>query len=246
MKKIIIVGASSGIGFRLAQEYAEKGCRLGIAARREAPLNELANKYPGQISVYKIDVTDSLATINLRNLIAEVGGMDIFVLVSGVGKQNPNLDSAIEETTTLTNVMGFTRMVDEAFRYFRDGNRQGHIAVVSSIAGTKGLGIAASYSATKRYQNIYIDALEQLAKMQHVDVKFTDIKPGFISTPLLDGEKSYPMMMTLDYAMPRIVAAIEKKSRRAIIDWRWAIAVSLWRLIPAWLWKRLPIKNRDK
>ena len=56
MKKIIIVGASSGIGFRLAQEYAEKGCRLGIAARREAPLNELANKYPGQISVSKIDI----------------------------------------------------------------------------------------------------------------------------------------------------------------------------------------------
>ena len=117
------------------------------------------------------------------------------------------------------------------------------ISVISSIAGTKGLGVAPSYSATKRYQNIYIDALAQLSRMEKQPITFTDIRPGFVRTDLLKDGRNYPMLMSPQYAALRIANAIDRKKRRAIIDWKYAILVFLWRLIPEWLWERLPIRN---
>ena len=83
--------------------------------------------------------------------------------------------------------------MDTAFDYFRKQGG-GHLAAISSIAGTKGLGAAAAYSASKRYQNTYLDALAQLSRMQRLDIRITDIRPGFVDTPLLR-EGKYPMLM---------------------------------------------------
>ena len=118
-------------------------------------------------------------------LIDKVGGMDLFLLSSGIGFQNTNLNMEVELNTAYTNVEGFIRMVDTAFIYFRKSGG-GHLAVISSIAGTKGLGVAPAYSATKRFQNTYIDALEQLSYLQKLNIRFTDIRPGFVATDLLN------------------------------------------------------------
>ena len=125
-----------------------------------------------------------------------MGGVDTVFLVSGVGKQNPTLEIANDITTAQTNVVGFIHIINTAYDYFRSSrHKSGLIAVVSSIAGTKGLGIAASYSATKRFQNTYIDAVEQLSHMHGVDIKFTDVRPGFVATPLLNSDKKFPIMV---------------------------------------------------
>ena len=84
-------------------------------------------------------------------------------------------------------------MVTAAFGWFRS-HGGGHIAVISSVAGTRGLGSAPAYSATKRMQNTYIDALAQLARMEKLAIRFTDIRPGFVATPLLSGD-DYPLLM---------------------------------------------------
>ena len=94
--------------------------------------------------------------------------MDLFLLSSGVGFQNRSLEPEIELNTARTNVEGFIRMVTTAFHHFKKTGG-GHIAVISSIAGTKGLGVAPAYSATKRFQNTYIDALAQLSRMQRLN-----------------------------------------------------------------------------
>lgn len=101
--------------------------------------------------------------------------MDLFLQSSGIGFQNFELSPDIELNTLETNGTGFVRMVGYAFRHFRQQGK-GHIAIISSIAGTKGLGIAPAYSATKRFQNTYIDALEQLSRMHHLHISFTDIR----------------------------------------------------------------------
>ena len=133
-------------------------------------------------------------------------------------------------------------MVTAAFRYFlKQGG--GHLAVISSIAGTKGLGTAPSYSATKRFQNTYIDALEQLAHFHKVPICFTDIRPGFVATDILNGSKHYPMLMNKEDVAKLIVKGLKKKKRVCIVDWKYRILVGFWKLIPAWLWKRLPIYN---
>ena len=152
------------------------------------------------------------------------------------------MNADIEIRTLETNGTGFVRMVGAAFRYFRKQG-YGHIAVISSIAGTKGLGSAPAYSASKRFQNIYIDALEQLAYMQKTPVCFTDIRPGFVKTDILNDNKHYPMLMDAQTTARHIVCALKRKKRVAIIDWRYRLLVWGWRLIPRWIWKRLPVKN---
>ena len=167
--------------------------------------------------------------------------MDVFLLSSGIGSQNRNLNSDIELSTDQTNTVGFTQMVISAYDYFKK-HGSGQLAVISSIAGTKGLGAAPSYSATKRYQNTYIEALDQLAQMEKLPIVFTDIRPGFVKTDLLKNDK-YPMLMSPQYVARKIVKAIERKKRRTVIDWKYAVLVFFWKLIPSFVWRRLPIHN---
>ena len=241
-KKVIIIGATSGIGREVALIYIAQGWKVGVAGRREAELESLRAKYPEQVYAQTLDVTQEDAPKKLHALIEQVGGMDVFLLSSGIGKQNPTLETGLELTTAATNVEGFIRMTNAAYHYFEQQGH-GHLAVISSIAGTKGLGAAPAYSATKGFQNIYMDALDQLARMKKLNIQFTDIRPGFVATPLLNNQTKYPMLMEAPIVALDIVSAIEKKKRVAIIDWKFRLLVGFWRLIPKWLWLRLPIRN---
>ena len=162
MKRVIIIGASSGMGMEVAKLFLDEGYRLGVAARREDRLQTLKQLAPDRVEVQAIDVTDDDATSRLRALIDRLGGMDLFFYASGIGKQNRTLTPDIELNTVNTNSMGFTRMIGEAYRYFAERG-EGHIVAITSIAGTKGLGPAPSYSATKAFQNVYLQSLEQQA-----------------------------------------------------------------------------------
>ena len=241
-KKVIIIGATSGLGREVALIYIAKGWKVGVAGRREAELEALRSAYPEQVSAQTLDVTHENAPEKLHALIEQVGGMDVFLLSSGIGKQNYTLETGLELATAATNVEGFIRMTNAAYHYF-EKQGHGHLAVISSIAGTKGLGAAAAYSATKGFQNIYMDALDQLARMQKLNIRFTDIRPGFVATPLLTSSKKYPMLMDAPVVALDIVSAIEKKKRVAIIDWKFRLLVGFWRLIPKWIWLRLPVRN---
>lgn len=241
MKKIIIVGASSGIGKQVALNFIADGWKVGVAARREEALKELKLQIPAQVEYEVIDITSADATSRLNALIDKLGGMDIYFHCSGVGHQNTKIDIKVEVDTVHTNALGFTQMSVAAYNYFKDNKKQGQIAVVSSIAGTKGLGVSPSYSATKRYNYIYLDCLEQLSRMQNVNITFTDIRPGFVTTALLDDGQKYPMQMSVEYAAKKIFKAVKRRKRVAVIDWKYSILVLFWKLIPRWLWVRLPI-----
>lgn len=241
MKKAIIIGATSGIGQEVAKLLIQQGWQIGIAGRREEALQELQTIAPSQIEIQKLDVTKEEASTHLHTLINKLGGMDLFLLSSGIGYQNRNLEPEIELNTARTNVEGFIRMVTTVFNYFKE-KEGGHIAVISSIAGTKGLGVAPAYSATKRFQNTYIDALAQLARMQHLNIHFTDIRPGFVATDLLKNGK-YPLLMQTDRVASHIIKALNRKKRVIVIDGRYRILVFFWQMIPRWIWERLPIKN---
>lgn len=242
MKKAIIIGATSGIGLEVAKLLVAKGWMLGIAGRREEALQHFKEQHPKQVEVQRMDVTQNEAPQLMQQLIDRLGGMDLFLLSAGIGWQNMELQRDIELATAATNVEGFVRMVTTAFHHFREQGG-GHIAVISSIAGTKGLGAAPAYSATKRFQNTYIEALSQLAHMQKYPIDFTDIRPGFVATDLLKGGH-YPMLMQAPRVATRIVKAIERKKRIVVIDRRYQILVFFWRLIPRQIWESLPIRNR--
>ena len=235
------MGATSGMGREVARILAEKGWKLGIAARREEKLQSLQALFPQNIEYQVIDIEQENAPEFLLSLIDRIGGMDLYFHGSGVGWHNEELDPSVELKTCAVNTVGFTRMVTAAWNYFKEKGG-GHIAVISSIAGTKGLGPAPSYSATKSFDNTYIQALAQLSRKSKSGIRFTDIRPGFVDTPLLDTTKHhYPMLMKQEKVAKRIVSAIERKKRVAIIDWRYRILVFFWRLIPNFIWERIKL-----
>lgn len=247
MKKIIIVGASSGLGMRVAEDFARMGWRVGVAARRLDRLEAIREQYPEQIAVKEIDVTAPDAVNRFLELIEFIDGMDVLLFAAGTGWYNPQLDKSKELAAVAVNVKGFTAIVGTAFNYFQNtANRlPGQIAVITSVAGARGLGISPAYAASKRYQWTYLTGLEQLAFAKQVNVKITDIRPGFIDTALLDqdpNKTTLPLLMSIDYAAPLIEKAILRQRRVAYVDSRWAIMAALMRSVPSPLWRRISFK----
>lgn len=235
MKRAIVIGASSGIGMEVAKLLLQEGWTLGVAARRVELLQTI-----GAAEVAQIDVTAEDAPERLRDLMARLGGMDLFFYASGIGKQNRELKENIELATMQTNGLGFTRMMGEAYRYFAERG-EGHIAAITSIAGTKGLGPAPSYSATKAMQNVYLQALEQQANARRLKICFTDIRPGFVDTALLNGDFHYPMMLRPENVAREIVSAINSRRHIRVIDWRYRLLTAFWRRIPRCIWRRFKL-----
>lgn len=241
-KRAIVMGATSGMGRGVALGLLEEGYIIGVAGRRGEELDKIKALAPERVFSKVIDVTSDHAPALLLELISDIGGMDLYFHSSGYGKQNMALDVEIEKKTVLTNSYGFTQMVDTAFNYFKDHGGKGRIAAISSIAGTKGLGVAPSYSATKRFDWIYLEALAQQAHMQKLDIRFTDIRPGFVATDFIAGD-GFPMQMQTDFVVRQILKALRKGKRKVIIDWKYRILCFFWRRIPSFVWERMKVKK---
>lgn len=232
------MGASSGIGLEVARLLKEQGWTIGVAARRMERLSEFE-------TAAQIDVTDEVAGEQLIQLVERLGGMDLYFHASGVGKQNRELHEDIELRTMATNATGFTRMIGTAYRYMAS-HGGGHIAVISSIAGTKGLGPAPAYSATKALQNTYIEALEQLANARKLNIRFTDLRPGFVDTDLLRPDvpgdtQRYPILLNPKTVAREMVRSIDRRRHVRVIDWRWRLITAAWRLVPRCLWQHFKL-----
>lgn len=241
-RRAIIVGATSGIGLEVAKVLAKKGWLVGIAGRRQELLEQIQQEHQNIVATEQIDVTQSDAPDHLQTLIENLGGMDLYFHSSGIGYQNVELDMERELATVETNAVGMTRMVGAAFHYFEaHPGQKGQIAVISSIAGTKGLGAAPAYSATKRYVNHYLECLTQLChirRLRHISIY--DIRPGFVRTALISGS-NYPLQLDAAKVAQQIVKKLEQRRAIITIDWRYRLLVFFWRLIPRWLWVRMRI-----
>lgn len=243
--KIIIIGATSGLGKGLAEALAAEGNTLGIAGRRTDALQTIASAFPeGRIETQTIDVTSPNACSALDDLLRRTGAPDLFIYVSGIGFQNPELEPEKELSTIRTNCEGMVRIVTHFVRYAAhngayDERNKAHIAVVTSVAATAPLGAAPAYSASKRMQSSYVTALVQLSRMNHWPVRFTDIRPGFVRTALLNPDKRYPLTMTADAAVHHILRGIRRHRRVVVFDWRYKVITFFWKLIPRAIWERL-------
>lgn len=244
------MGATSGIGQEVARLLAANGYEVGIAGRREERLVQMAQATPSIMAHRQIDVTKEDAPTELHKLIEELGGMDLYFHSSGIGWENVALDADKELKTVETNGMGFVRMVSAAYNWFAEQRaeeaeqrasgkeRKARIACITSIARTRGLGAAPAYSATKRMQAHYLECLSQQARMRHLNIGITDIRPGFVATDLIAGSH-FPLQLKAEDVARTIVRAIERGSEVVTIDWRYRLLVAAWQLIPRWLWVRL-------
>lgn len=232
--KIIVVGATSGLGRMLAERYIRDGHVVGIVGRRGDKLAEVAKGHP-EVHCLKADVTDvgRIAT-HLAALAGEMGGLDLLVLCSGVGRMNPDLDYVLELPTVDTNVRGWTAVADWAFSYFMQQGH-GHLAAISSVAGIRGLAPAPAYSASKAYQIHYLEALRQRARISRKRVCVTDVRPGFVRTPLLSHPEKLFWVDEPEKAVRAIYRVISARKKKAVITRRWAFLAPWMRIAPEWL-----------
>lgn len=236
-KKIIIVGASSGIGREIACKYVASGNKVGITGRRENLLNDLREKYPDQILVSCFDVTGNDNQQKIQQLIDQLGGLDLLIYNAGYGEPSKELKWQIEQSTTKTNVSGFVEIVSYDFNYFA-GKGSGQIAVTSSIAAMRGNSWAPSYSASKAFMSNYSEGLNMKAKRLKKDIVVTDIKPGFINTKMAKGNGRF-WIATVEKAARQIINAIEKKKRVAYITRRWWLIAQIMKVLPYSIHRRI-------
>ena len=239
----IVMGATSGIGYEVALALARQGWRVGVAGRREDILKKMVEETAGIVAYEVIDVTVPQATDALHRLIGKMGGMGLYFHSSGIGYQNTALDADKELRTIETNCLGMARLVGEAFRYFEQHTEaEGQIAVISSIARTRGLGAAPAYSASKRFTSHYMESLCQLKRIKGLrHLHLTDIRPGFVRTPLIEGSH-FPMQLDARRVAAIIVAAIRRRQAVVTINWLYRLLVFFWQLIPRWLWVRMKVR----
>jgi len=235
--KIIIIGATSGLGRGTAEIFVNKGYHVGITGRRSELLEEISNRFPNIITA-KMDVTKDETIVVLENLIQKLGGMDMLLYSSGIGTALLDINYEIENQTNKTNIDGFTKIACFAYHFFKNQG-YGHFAVISSVAGFRGLCGAPSYSATKGYQRIFVESLAQTAHRSKVKIKFTTIIPGFVDTELL--KEKYPLTISLKKAVRIIAKGLIKQKRFIFVDGKWRFIVFVMRLVPNWVWERLRI-----
>lgn len=235
-KKIIIVGATSGIGRGLALEYLSRGCVVGVTGRHTAALEEIKAQYPGTAHLRTMDVQTDEGLVVFDDLLAEMGGMDIMVYCAGTGSQNPELDMETEMVAVRTNVDGFMRIIIRSFNYFKEKG-SGHIVDISSVAGIRPLRHSPAYSATKKYQAHYMSCLAQKSNHEKLGIKFTTVFPGWIRTDML--KHDYPIVLSLEKGVRLIAKAIDRRKRRSIVPARWVFLVTLWSLIPNVIYEKM-------
>ncbi len=237
-KRAIVVGASSGIGRALALRLARAGWDVGLTARRLPLLLELQAEIGPRAFVKPMDVSDTAAAMaRLEELIAEMGGVDLVVVNAGTGHTNPDLAWEPEQETLGVNVLGFTAMVNVAYRHFvRRG--AGHLVSISSVAALRGGGFAPAYNASKAFISNYMDGLRHKLARLGSPVVVTDIQPGFVRTAMAQGPGIF-WVASPEEAAEQIWQAIRRRRKRAVITRRWRLIAWLMRIVPDAVYHRL-------
>lgn len=238
--KIIILGATSGLGRGTAELFAAAGHQVGIAGRRVERLEQLSQKFPDHFVYEVLDVTDPQLEKGIELLIQKLNGCDLFLYSSGVGKTNFDMELANEQWTNDVNITGFVKAVCYMFQYFK-AQGHGHIAAISSVAGFRGIGGSSAYSASKGYQRLYLEAMAHASNVRKSNIKYTTIIPGFVDTEIIAGQ-NYPLTLSCDKAVKIIYRGLLKQKRKIYVDGKWRYISGLMKIIPSWIWERMKIK----
>jgi short-subunit dehydrogenase len=225
MANAIIVGASSGIGRALARELSGE-YDLGLAARRTDRLKAVGEDIGGA-HVAQLDVTEPDARERFDGLVDSLGGVDLVVLSSGIGRYNPDLEWDDERDTIDVNTRGFTALATAAMDHFEESDG-GHLVGISSVAAEIGSPSMPAYSATKAYVSRYLEGLRYGAGE---DISVTDIRPGFVDTPMSPDTDRF-WECSPETAAGQIARAIRTDEDVAYVTRRWWLVSKVLGLLP--------------
>ncbi len=237
LKNVWITGASSGIGKALAIKFANEGWQVAASARRENLLKELNSQNPN-IHPFPLDVKNESETKNIfLNIVKKFKTIDIVVFCTGIHDPDAEKKLSSEKIREImeTNFFGTLNSIMAVNNHFRE-KKSGHISIVSSVAGYRGLPAASGYCASKA-------ALTSLAESLYFDfkrynVRVSLISPGFIKTPMTDKNKfPMPLIKSPEFAAEKMFVGLTKKN---VFEIHFPIAftmiMKLLKIMPNWLY----------
>jgi short-subunit dehydrogenase len=244
-QKILITGASSGLGAGMARAFAAKGRDLALCARRTDRLDELKDgllqQYPSiKIAVAALDVNDHEQVPKVfAELSDELGGIDRVVVNAGIGK-GAKLGSGklwANKATLETNLIAALVQIETALEMFNKRG-SGHLVLISSVLGNKGVpGVKAAYCASKAGLTSLGESLR--AEYAKGPIKISVIEPGYIESEMTAKSGTTMLMVDNETGVRALVDAIEREPGRAVVPrWPWAPLVQLIRVLPPPLTKR--------
>ena len=246
-KTVMITGASSGIGKGLALAIADRGARVGLVARRQNLLDEIVNalRLRGKKAfAVAADVRDADAMEAAADRLREqLGPIDILVANAGIGTSShiSQLDPIHVANVMSINVLGAANSVAAVVPQMV-ARGKGQLVAISSLAAYRGLAKSAAYCASKAAMSAYFESVRIDLRRTGVDV--TIIHPGFIKTALTSGRGAkMPFLMELDDAIPKILAAIEKRKKSVAFPWQLATVVRATRFMPAFMYDWIAERN---
>src|SRR3989344_5723828 len=240
MKKILIVGGTSGIGEALADIILADGHKVGVIGRASEELIKLDEDVKNEAIIKMVDIRDQDRAIKVaEDLIKELGGLDIFVMNAGVGNDNQELNWEKEETVIDINVSGFVALVDVAFNYFK---KQGHGQIIgsSSVVALRGNRISPVYSASKSFDSRYLEVLRQKTHKLNLPIIITDLKLGFVNTNFIKRRIPNFLKISAKRAAYQIYKTIKKeKDKTVYIPKIWRFVGWILQAMPPWLYNKL-------
>lgn len=237
MKAAIIIGASSGIGRALADILSTDGYRVGLVARRAELLAQVAGGLPGPSVIKTIDVSQpELAIPLMRELVEELGDVELFVVNAGIGVINAALEWEPERATIAVNVLGFAAMVNVAVAHL-EARGSGHLVGISSIAALMGNRAAPAYNASKAFMSNYLQGVRYRFSKLKLPIVVTDVQPGYVDTRMAKGALFW--VATPEKAARQIVAAIRARKHHVYITRRWRLIAWLMKVLPDAVFRRL-------
>lgn len=240
-ERVIITGASSGIGMALARHYAAQGACIGLIARRQPELEQLAAQLASRCTVYALDVRD---TDGMRRAAADYmtryGCPNVVIANAGVSYgtlTEYSADARVFQDVMDINVLGMVKTFQPFVAAMRAAGT-GTLAGIASVAGYRGLPGAAAYSASKAAAISYLESLR--VELRPSGVKVITICPGYITTPMTE-KNPYPMpfIMSADTAARKIMSIITRGKSYAVIPWQMALVARALHVLPRWLYDRL-------
>ncbi len=239
--RVIITGASSGVGTALALLYARRGAVLGLIARRKMELEKLAARLPSPALSYSADVRDAAALqVVAADFIARHGCPD--VVIANAGVSTGTLTECAEDTPSFQevmdiNVVGMVKTFQPFLTAMRETGR-GSLVGIASVAGYRGLPGAGAYSASKAAVISYLESLR--IELAPSGIKVITICPGYIATPMtVQNPFPMPFLLSANSAAQKIAAIIERGETFAVIPWQMAIIARVLRVLPNCFYDRL-------
>jgi short-subunit dehydrogenase len=221
-KTVFITGASSGIGYHLALEFAKRGYNLALAARRIDALVELKRSIELRhrdcgVHIQALDVTnyDGVAA-SLQAAHSHLGGFDIVVANAGIGSLGRVGHGHFADHRRIieTNVLGAMATCDAAIKLFKQQKR-GQLVVISSVAAFRGLANSSAYSASKAAITTYAESIR--VETHGSEIRITTIFPGFIDTPINQSNPNRPFLITVEKGAKLIADKIERGVSTAVV-----------------------------